>query len=163
MLQKSAVGVSDSGSGKRPARKVVVFALVAMLASLVATDYPVIVSPAYAGGDQITAGVTQSAPYGKPGLGKQQIVSCKPGFNLVDTNPLFGSSSRCEAEEVQLNTKTPARESSNPASDTLPKGNVERALTPVEAGLGAGVAAGLFWILMNGNGTAGTTGTTGTR
>ena len=50
MLQEPVDRFSFSASRKRPARAVCGFALAVMLASLVATDYPVFVSSAYAGG-----------------------------------------------------------------------------------------------------------------
>jgi hypothetical protein len=163
MLQKPVDGFSASASRKRPARAVFGFALAAMFASLVATDYPVIVSPAYAGGDFINDGVAETRPKFSIIGPKFVITGCKPGY-VIEPGNEFGSGKSCKKRfEVDTRSTKPSFErwtrygpGEFPAEGSFTNNQV----------LGIGAAAAAFGALISsGNDTPGTTpGTTaGTR
>lgn len=160
MLQKPVDGFSASASRKRPARAVFGFALAAMFASLVATDYPVIVSPAYAGGDFINDGVAETMPKFSITGPKFKITRCKPGYDL-DGGSEIGTGKTCEKRFV-VDTRSSFEAATRSSSGELPAAG---SFTNNQV-LGIGAAAAAFGVLISsGNDTPGTTpGTTaGTR
>lgn len=148
MLQEPVDGFSVSASRKRPARAVCGFALAVMLASLVATDYLVIVSSAFAGQDIMSTGVAERSNSKSIFGFKDTIVSCKPGYILSPTGSFFAN--ECKYDVKSTNTQIPSM------------GGVGGFSMPGMLGIGAAVV--VFSVLISsGDDTTGTTGTTGTQ